>query len=308
MAAAVLGVVLTSGTAFAQEIPVPAWSATAGAEDVVVLKDGGAVRGTVMEVLPNDHVSVKLADGRTAIIAWSVVHHIEQAAKPAATPTPAAPPQVTPQAPAPAPVTGNIHVRMEGDDSAVLEQDHGGAWSAVCNGACDRDLPLEPMYRISGSGVRTSGSFHLLGKPGDHVTLHLNTASSAGFSGGVAMALLGGLAATIGFYGAIIASSNDDEANYDYYNDQPTQQHQNTVVPWIVTGLVGAAVGTVGLVMAVSNEKTKINQSSSTEKSAAKLFATKTASNVPDRTPTWANLRPAGVPAADTGTIFSFKF
>ena len=45
MAAAVLGVVLTSGTAFAQEIPVPAWSATAGAEDVVVLKDGGAVRG-----------------------------------------------------------------------------------------------------------------------------------------------------------------------------------------------------------------------------------------------------------------------
>ena len=190
------------------------------------------------------------------------------------------------------------------------EQDRGGAWSAVCNGACDCDLPLEPMYRIKGGGVRTSGSFHLLGKPGDRsITLHfVDTASSAAFSGGVAMALIGGLAATIGFYGAIIASSNDDEANYDSYDDEETQRHQNTVVPWIVTGLVGAAVGTVGLVMAVSNEKTKISQSGSVEKSAAKLFATKTASNVPDRTPTWANLRPAGVPAADTGTIFWFKF
>jgi hypothetical protein len=302
----------TSGTAFAQEIPVPAWAPASGAEDVVVLKDGGAVRGTVMEVLPNDHVSVKLADGRTATIAWSVVHHIEQAAKPAApATTPAITPPAAAQTPAPAAaVTGSVHVTMDGDNDAVLEQDHGGAWSVVCTGACNASLPLEPMYRISGSGVRTSGSFHLLGKPGDRIALHLNTASSAAFGGGVTMALLGGLAATIGFWGSLIASSNDDQYNYEY-DEYQQPQHHNSVVPWIVTGLVGAAVGTVGLVMAVSNEKTKVNQSTSTEKTAkaaASLFTTKTASNAPDRVPTWSNLRPAGIPAADTGTIFSFKF
>ncbi|MEO7109304.1 MAG: hypothetical protein ABI183_02605, partial [Polyangiaceae bacterium] len=125
----------TSGTAFAQEIPVPAWAPVAGAEDVVVLKDGGAVRGTVMEVLPNDHVSVKLADGRTATIAWSVVHHIEQAAKPAAPATTPATPQAAPQTPAPTQVvTGSVHVTMDGDNDAVLEQDRGGAWSVVCSG------------------------------------------------------------------------------------------------------------------------------------------------------------------------------
>lgn len=306
LAAATLGAVVfvgtTSGTAFAQEIPVPAWAPAAGAEDVVVLKDGGAVRGTVMEVLPNDHVSVKLADGRTAIIAWSVVHHIEQAAKPAAPATKPAP-QAVPQPAAPVESeTGTVHVKMEGDSDAVLEQDHGGTWAAVCSGACDRDLPLGVSYRITASGAKTSGAFRLLGTPGDHIVLHLNTASSAAFGGGVTMALVGGLAATIGFWGTLFANSNDQ---YDYsYQDE----HQNSVVPWVVTTLLGAAVGTIGLVMAVSNEKTKVTQSASTSEKAALFVGTKTATNAPDRTPTWMNLRPAGIPAADTGTIFSFKF
>jgi hypothetical protein len=314
LAAGVLGVVgcalTTSGTVSAQEIPVPAWAPAAGAEDVVVLKDGGAVRGTVMEVLPNDHVSVKLADGRTAIIAWSVVHHIEQAAKPAAPATPATPtpPQVTPKAPEPATpaISGSVHVQMEGDGDAVLEQDHGGAWAVVCSGACNRDLPLDVAYRIMGSGVKNSGAFRLQGKPGDHIVLHLSTASPAAFSGGVTMALVGGLAATIGFWGTLFASSNDD-SDYDYQNGEDIH-HQSTVVPWLVTTLVGAAVGTIGLVMAVSNEKTKITQTANASEKAQMLFGTKTATTAPDRTPTWASLRPAGIPAADTGTIFSFKF
>ena len=46
-------------------IPVPAWSATTGADDVVVLRDGGAIRGLLMEVIPNDHASVKLAEADT---------------------------------------------------------------------------------------------------------------------------------------------------------------------------------------------------------------------------------------------------
>lgn len=317
LAAAALGagvMVGTSGNAFAQEIPVPAWAPAAGAEDVVVLKDGGAVRGTVMEVLPNDHVSVKLADGRTATIAWSVVHHIEQAAKPAApttTPAPAPTPQVVPQAPAPVTpeATGSVHVTMEGDGDAVLEQDHGGAWAQACSGSCGRDLPLGVAYRITGSGVKTSGSFRLLGKPGDHIVLHLNTASSAAFSGGVTMAVLGGLAATIGFWGTLVANGQNQDDGYDDDYDYQNEHH-TSVVPWVVTTLVGAAVGTVGLVMAVSNEKTKVTQSAGTADKAAMLFGTKgtTAMNTSDRAPTWANLRPAGVPAADTGTIFSFKF
>ncbi|MGH7283896.1 MAG: hypothetical protein ACRELY_20415, partial [Polyangiaceae bacterium] len=69
------------------QVPVPAWTGTAGAEDVVVLKDGGAIRGLVMEVLPGDHVSVRMADGRTAIVPWVLIHHIEEAAHPAAIPS-----------------------------------------------------------------------------------------------------------------------------------------------------------------------------------------------------------------------------
>jgi hypothetical protein len=319
LGAVVLGAALISGSAFAQEIPVPAWSAADGAQDVVVLKDGGAVRGLVMEVLPNDHVTVKLADGRTATIVWSVIHHIEQAphtqtTTPAETPAPvvAAPVKPSTASAPPTVLTGSVHVRMEGDNDAVLEQDHGGAWAVVCSATCDRDLPLEPQYRINGNGVRTSGAFKLQGKPGDQITLHLNTASSGGFSGGVTMALLGGLTATVGFWGMYAALLSEN--SYDYGNGYgSSNDHSGTVAAFGITTLVGAAIGTIGLVMAVSNEKTKIVQSAGTsEKGASLLLAPRTAPKMaaltPERQPTWLNLRPAGVSEAPTSTLFQLKF
>ncbi|MEO8877585.1 MAG: hypothetical protein ABI461_18470 [Polyangiaceae bacterium] len=302
----------TAGSAMAQEIPVPAWSAAPGAEDVVVLKDGGAVRGLVMEVLPNDHVSVKMSDGRTAIIAWSVVHHIEQGARPQApTPAPVTPAPTPSSAPntssAPTPVThGLARVHMESSNAdAVLEQEHGGAWAVACAGSCDRDLPIDAAYRVNGPGVRTGGSFRLLAKPGDHVTLHVNTSSSAAFTGGVTMALLGGLAGTVGFWGWYVTLINNAENSYsyDYYGNGNYNSHQqHSVAPWAITTGIGAAVGTIGLIMAVSNEKTKVNQTAATSEKSASLKP------LSDREPTWLNLKPAGMPNAQSSPIFSLKF
>lgn len=305
-----------SASSFAQEappastgqVPVPAWTGTAGAEDVVVLKDGGAIRGLVMEVLPNDHVSVRMADGRTAIIPWVLIHHIEQASHPAEVPstgstTPPTAAQTAAATPV-TPITGSATVHITGDE-VVLQTQRGGAWEAVCESPCDRELPLDSNYRITGSSIRTSGAFRLLAKPGEHVTLDVNAGSSAGFTGGVTMALLGGLTATVGFWGWYVALLNN--ATYDCTGDGYCYDgnHHVSPVPWAITMGVGAAVGTVGLILAVANEKTKVAQQTGAPdpKKEASLAP------LPERSPTWLNLKPAGFPAApQTTPIFSVKF
>lgn len=309
-----LALLSLSSSSFAQEappastgqIPVPAWTGTAGAEDVVVLKDGGAIRGLVMEVLPGDHVSVRLADGRTAIVPWVLVHHIEQASHPAAPAVPATPAApVTPQPAAPAVITGSATVHIVGDE-VTLQMQRGGAWETACTSPCDHELPLDVNYRVTGSGVRTSGAFRLLAKPGEHVTLNVNTGSSTAFDGGVAMALLGGITATVGFWGWYVVLINNSEYEYDYNDGYYTSQsHHISPVPWAITMGVGAAVGTVGLILAVANEKTKVAQQAGAPdpKKDASLAP------LPDRSPMWANLKPAGFPnAPQTTPIFSLKF
>ena len=314
-AVASLALLTVSTRSFAQEAPasataqppVPAWTGTAGAEDVVVLKDGGAIRGLVMEVLPNDHVSVRLADGRTAIVPWVLIHHIEQASHPAEAPAPSVTPheaQVQAASQPPPAITGSATVHIVGDE-VVLQMQRGGGWETACSSPCDRALPLDMSYRVTGSSVRTSGAFRLLAKPGEHVTLDVNTGSSTAFDGGVAMALLGGLTATIGFWGWYVVLINNSTYDYNYDSGYYSQSNHISPVPWAVTMGIGAAVGTVGLVLAVANEKTKVQQQAGAPdpKKEASLRP------LPDRSPTWLNLKPAGFPVApQTTPIFSLKF
>ncbi|MGH7282903.1 MAG: hypothetical protein ACRELY_15370, partial [Polyangiaceae bacterium] len=201
-------------------------------------------------------------------------------------------------------ITGSAFVHVVGDE-VVLQMQQGGAWETACNSPCDRELPLDSNYRVTGSNVRTSGAFRLLAKPGDHVTLDVNAGSSAGFSGGVAMALLGGLTATVGFWGWYVTLLSNVSYDDCYDGEYCSSSHHTSPVPWAITMGVGAAVGTVGLILAIANEKTKVaQQTGAPDPKKEALLAP-----LPDRSPTWLNLKPSGFPAAPEPTpIFSVKF
>jgi len=81
------------------------WQPPAGT-DVVVLKDGSKIRGTLTEMRPGDHAIVQLANGQYATIQWGVIDHMERNGAPLAMPSPAPAQPASPPTPTPPPVAG----------------------------------------------------------------------------------------------------------------------------------------------------------------------------------------------------------
>ncbi len=194
----------------AQPIPAPAPAQPvyspppAGATDTVVLKNGGMIRGTLIEVLPNDHATVQLPSGQSAIIQWGEIHHIERGGAPAAAP-------VAPQA-APAQKLANTTASMSGPTALVhiessrpvtLDRRNPGddePWVTACESPCDVQLPLNNDYRIVGQGIWASSEFDLEGQPGQRVVIKVNPATRLARTAGIVVAGVGLLAITIGVY------------------------------------------------------------------------------------------------------------
>lgn len=90
--------------------PIPAYAAlllflttlsgaAQGSEDVVLLKDGSEIKGTVIAQQPGQFVTVRTADGREVTLSWDDVRRIDRGSPP----TPVNPAPEAAPAPAPAP-------------------------------------------------------------------------------------------------------------------------------------------------------------------------------------------------------------
>ena len=272
-------VLTVAGTSYAdgpQPVPIaapppvpvgtaPATNAPATAQngpDAVYLKDGGMIRGTIIEVLPGNHASVQLADGRIATIRWDMVDHIDRGtgAKPLPT-TPAPLPAVGTPPPAVAMVT--VHIDADGD--AILEQQvtggrwAGGEWRDVCQAPCDISLPSNTMYRVGGPGVRTSRPFSIEGQNGKAV-LEVHTASSGAFAGGIVLISLGPLAIIVGSLVALVGAAENTTFCYSSSTSCSSNQGDGLVAGGLVTMGVGLGATFVGAVLLGTNSRTKVQQ------------------------------------------------
>jgi hypothetical protein len=218
-------------------ILVSTLSVNAGAQGTerVTLADGTVMQGELVEKVPGNHITLKLATGEVRTIQWSAL------APQVAPPTPLVPQVSQPM----------VHVVVEGDRPGVafirilgygMVEAYTGYGTAigafeqsrpVCIAPCQADVEAGGMYRIGGDGVTPTGTF---GLPMQQGALHLRVhAGSLGARVGGVWLLIGGISIGVagGTFAAIAAADSSVSSNPGL----------------LVTGLVLTAVGVVGIVV-----------------------------------------------------------
>jgi hypothetical protein len=141
-------------------------------------------------------------------------------------------------------------VLLEAPPGVVLER-ATGPWAAVCTAPCDRDLPIDELYRVTGSGIRMSEPFRIEG-PVAHLVV--NPASSTRHGLAVASTVTGVLGVapvvllTVGaIFAAPFAALGDSlTGKGDSFGKKLGQAYLYVAVPAVV-GAALLAVGTVTL-------------------------------------------------------------
>ncbi|MGZ6063273.1 MAG: hypothetical protein ACXWVM_12845 [Polyangiales bacterium] len=157
--AAALSVVLTL------QWSVPAFAESAPAL-TVQLKTGATYHGELVERVPGDHVTLKLATGEVRRFEWSDIVEVPNS------------PESAPAAPSSVPTstwttlaTPNdgpyVHIETK-THGVVLERmvasaEYGSSiatvWRVVCSAPCDQPVEAGDRYRLGGRGLRTSKEF-----------------------------------------------------------------------------------------------------------------------------------------------------
>ncbi|MEM6291975.1 MAG: hypothetical protein AAGA54_11945 [Myxococcota bacterium] len=190
------------------ETAAPEQSAPAAASgsDVVHLRGGGFVRGTVEEYEPGGNVVLRKADGTTRTFGPDEVDRVEVGGTPA-------------PAPEPEPAVSDMAARVflvRGDrrrGELVLQRRTGGvyvsgyggsasgvAWDNVCTAPCERPIDTNGAYTVNALNkgpALMSKSFSLDPYRGQDVTLEVRGGSTGMFIGGVLVSTVGGTLAAV---------------------------------------------------------------------------------------------------------------
>lgn len=224
--------------------PPPGVAANAG-QDVIFLKNGGVLRGSIIDAIPDAQARIQLATGEVATVAWPAIARIEYGK--AAAPRP--PPPVTVPGPDGLPTTATgptVLVHVEGAEDGEVQIEHGdGEWVTVCTGHCERALPAGRRYRVAGGGMRASRPFQLEGGAGSRINVTVSPASTAWFVTGIVLIPVGGLTMLVGGLVGLVG---------DAVGDSSASSSGGIAFLVGVAGLVG------GIVLVVSNGRSSVTQ------------------------------------------------
>ena len=262
--------------------PAPGTAPVKVGSDVIYLKGGGILRGTLIDAIPNAQARIQLATGEIATVPWQQIDKIEQShGGPPSGPTPA--PTTSGSAPAaPVPPSAVVPVHAEGPDGAELQQDATGHsdWKTVCSLPCDKQLPTGNHYRIMGEGIRASGEFTLHADSGQRDNLTVVGGSKGLFTLGVVGIVVGSALLPIGLLTALVGYS--EKALYDPSIGNTNDGSGTITVGWTLA-LIGLAGGIAGLVLTINNSKTTVSQDAGPAGSSTGLIDP----NAFKPTPTW---------------------
>ena len=230
-------------------------SANAQSMDTVELRSGGVVRGTIVELLPGDHVTIQLPSG-IKTFPWGEISRVERAGAQAQQPTYTAPPGTTPPPNEPLVQPGEPSTRVYIDSSSpvsLFRMDNRGDVKTVCIAPCGEVLPFTGLYWVSGKDVNPSDKFQL--PPGKAETkLHISGGSKGAVTGGVVLAVVGGNILLIGglvllTVGAVASAPTSSSSSRDLAGAWATGA--------VITG-IGLGMGILGLVLWISNSSSNV--------------------------------------------------
>jgi hypothetical protein len=237
-------------------------------QDVIYMKNGGILRGTIIDAIPDAQARIQLATGEIATVPWQAIDRIEHGAAPSGRP---APPSPIPAPPSPVPPqprvfapSAMVWVHIDGADGAILEEDRAndGTWETACRAPCDIQVPVSAEYRVGGSMLKQSGVFHLRGQQGDRVTVSVTGGSKAWLVVGIVITPVAGLvtlvAALVGLAGSVQASAGAAGC-INGTCAQGNANASNVATAGWVTALIGAAVTVGGIILIANNAKTGVN-------------------------------------------------
>ncbi len=189
----------------------PEATATSG-EDVVHLKSGGFVRGTIEEYEPGGSVVLRKTDGSTRTFSAQQVDHVDVArAQPQ--PPPSVPLTTEPPSLTLGPGQARVHLVGAGrrsGDLALLRRTggvfvsgsagsaSGFSWDTVCADPCGKPVDTTAVYFVNGlnkGALTSSKTLSLAPYEGQDVTLNVRGGSTGLLVGGVVVMTVGGVAA-----------------------------------------------------------------------------------------------------------------
>jgi hypothetical protein len=170
--------------------------------------------------------------------------------------------------PPPSQVPGSVLVHIESPEPVDLERETGDRhdpFYVACASPCDEWVPASGKYRIAGGGTRASRRFELLAK-GGRETVVVSPASSAAFGIGIAVIVVGAVAAGLGALALLSASFGDDPNG-----------SSGSGPPYLALGVTagGLAAEAGGIVLVVLNAGSRVNQTTAfgpSAKSSSGLF------------------------------------
>ena len=228
--------------------------------DTVYLKNGGLLRGTLIDVIPGVQARIKLPTGEVSIIPWSEIARIDARSTPV-TPEPSVP--RAPPAPVPPPAKAHVLgptvvVHLESSKPVKLERYDAERpnWDELCASPCDIPVPADGEYRIVGNGVLPSSGFHL--EPSADGRVVLDVSSSSRFWRDAGGGMLGGGILTA-LYGHVWYGMG---ASFDGQPDAATQSVANgykTVGAVLMVG--GGVIAGIGTLLMLGNWSTSVSQS-----------------------------------------------
>ena len=246
----------------------PTTAATAPGEDIVTLKNGGMIRGRILEVIPDQSVTiVSAASGESKTFPWAEVASHQRGGEPApvAAPAPAAAPVQEPQRP----LGPRLHIEPSRDVTVDLFEitaeivAHGAnttvrgiAYRPVCKSPCDAviDAGNGQSFFFGGDGVTTSRRFTLLDQ-GNDVVAHVKPGRRGLRFGGLAMLSIGAAGILTG--GVLFAfAGRKPLTRYDDMGQPIEAEFKPNYTPATALLVTGAALLIGGIVMYVMGRTT----------------------------------------------------